>query len=324
MEDGRNIRRDTFIDIPLAYDMPHFAMDDSLPEGDPLNGRFFLKLQSFLCHRGDSPKSGHYISAARSQNPKGGEDQWLKMDDIASERISYITDIRKFLDKEKPYLLFYRVEPIGEGLDASTPNIVEPTMSEPPWYQDHDSGVSGLDGMRRSSSISPYSEAVVASRNSLDSSSSETQRGRSSLDEERRQSLVFAAAATADPKAASTSLIADARKGSSSLSRRGSKVSHSGSLLEQTSQDKHKRSSMSLSRLAGKLSREKSTPSLGGRESTPGRSTGSTRPPTSDGPKPIEISRPLDRLNNHAMIGAHHGFLMKSRGENGERECTLM
>ena len=299
MENGRTVRRGTFIDIPLVYDMPHFAKDDSLPEDDPLHGHFVLVLQSFLCHQGTRTDSGHYISAARSRTPGDGPDRWLLMDDLAKERVSYINDIRKFLDKEKPYLLFYRVEPIG---------------SEPPPYResaDKDSGVAGLSDPQSNASESRDEEAVITGRHSLDSSVPEHHRGRSSVNSDRPQSLVFSDSTPEGSKANSTPfLTAEPQQDSGDASRRGSQTSKIGKGIGRSHS---KRSSMSLSRLAERLSKEKSSTSL-------------SRPSTSEGPKPNEMPKMSDirAMNYSTNFGDRHGFFGQHRLDKPERECVLM
>jgi len=290
MENGRSVRRDTFIDIPLTYKMPHFVKDDSLEEDDPLHGHFMLKLQSFVCHQGTRPDSGHYISAARAASSEDDPGQWLLMDDLAKERISYISDIRKFLDKEKPYLLFYRVEPIS---------------ADPPPYQEavhKDSGVALRNVRQEESNRLTAEEAVAESRHSLDSSLPEPKRGRSSMNSDRRQSLIYPNEDAEVNKFASTTfLTAGSERNGSTASRHGSKAS---------------RSSMSLSRLAGKLSKEKSRSASNG----PHRENIS-RPPTSDSPNTLDIGKPQI---NHSVNGHRNGILGKRSIEKGERECLLM
>jgi len=295
MENGRSVRRDTFIDIPLTYKMPHFVKDDSLDEDDPLHGHFMLKLQSFVCHQGTRPDSGHYISAARAASSQDDPGQWLLMDDLAKERISYISDIRKFLDKEKPYLLFYRVEPIS---------------ADPPPYQeavDNDSGNALRNVRQEESNQLTTEEAVTDSRHSFDSLLPEPERGRSSMNSDRRQSLICPNGdAEVNRFASTTFLTAGSKLNSSTASRRGSKAS---------------RSSLSLSRLAGKLSKEKSSTSLTGSASNGSHRENNSRPPTSEGPKTHDICKPQA---NHLVNGHRNGVLGKRSIEKGERECLLM
>lgn len=292
MENGQSVRRDTFIDIPLTYNMPHFIKDDSLEEDDTLHGHFMLKLQSFVCHQGTRPDSGHYISAARVASSEDDPGQWLLMDDLAKARVSYINDIRKFLDREKPYLLFYRVEPI---------------CADPPPYEEavhKDSGVALRNDRQEESTGLTTEEAITDSRHSLEFLLPEPKRGRSSMTCDRRQSLVYTNGDAEVSKTASTALLTTGSElNDSATSRRGSKTS---------------RSSMSLSRLAGKLSKDKSVK----RSTSNGpHSENPSRPPTSEGPKTFDIGKPQ---TNRFVNGHLNGVLGKRSIEKGERECLLM
>ncbi|TAQ89789.1 hypothetical protein B7494_g1864 [Chlorociboria aeruginascens] len=149
--DGTATRKDTFIDIPRDIRLPHFIQDELAPEDGPLMGNFKLSLQAVIFHRGDSLQSGHYISVIRgtpqaadgdesssrrlstaSRPPNYPEDQWIRFDDCANPRVSYV-DIEQTLKDEMPYLLFYQVQPTFE--DSSPPSELLP-----PSYTD--SGVS--------------------------------------------------------------------------------------------------------------------------------------------------------------------------------------
>ena len=135
--DGKPIRKNTLVDIPLDIRLPHFIEDDRIPEEGPMIRRFKLSLQSGLCHRGESLNMGHYISFVREATsipdgdyqssrrqsdstapPRYSEEKWLRFDDLASPRVQEV-DIKELLKTEMPYLLFYRVEPIYEMSSAS-------------------------------------------------------------------------------------------------------------------------------------------------------------------------------------------------------------
>lgn len=139
---GRPTRQNTKIDIPLQIALPHFIRDDNSSDGAPIFGNFNLVLQSMVCHRGTSVTSGHYISIIRGGSqikdvvpepidgndspPEYAGDKWIRFDDLASERVSYV-DIDVALEKEMPYLLFYQVQPLFEEED---------TINRPPSYED--------------------------------------------------------------------------------------------------------------------------------------------------------------------------------------------
>ncbi|OQO04771.1 hypothetical protein B0A48_09695 [Cryoendolithus antarcticus] len=126
---GHATRRETYVDIPLEITVPNFVGDDNMEDREgPIGGNFRLLLQSIVCHRGNSVHSGHYICLSRGQaaNAKGQQhrpgsdssaddvqDPWMRFDDLARERISYV-DIHEALKHETPYLLFYQVQPIDD------------------------------------------------------------------------------------------------------------------------------------------------------------------------------------------------------------------
>lgn len=121
---------------------------------------------------------------------------------------------------------------------------------------------------------------------------------------DRRQSLVYTNGDPANSKTASTALLTTGSEfNDSTTSRRGSKTS---------------RSSLSLSRLAGKLSKDKNVK----RSASNGpQSENFSRPPTSDGSKTLDIGKPQ---TNPFSNGHLNGVLGKRSIEKGERECLLM
>ncbi|KAF2773517.1 cysteine proteinase, partial [Teratosphaeria nubilosa] len=133
---GQATRRSDYIDIPLEIVVPHFVSDDDMQDDGPLAGNFRLLLQSVVCHRGVSVNSGHYITLCRGMAPNAHdqrppidhtlnseatssssddevEDPWMRFDDLAPERVSYV-NIHEALKQETPYLLFYQVQPIDD------------------------------------------------------------------------------------------------------------------------------------------------------------------------------------------------------------------
>jgi len=151
---GTAERLDQYIDIPLEIAVPDFVGSDDMQEGSPLVGNFKLVLQSVVCHRGKSVHSGHYVSlvrgyAANAAGSVGGnelerpdssssdeaEDPWMLFDDLAKERVTYVS-INKALRDECPYLLFYQVQPID-------PDDAE--VAGPPSYHEATSSRAGSD-----------------------------------------------------------------------------------------------------------------------------------------------------------------------------------
>ena len=137
--EGKPVRLNTKIDIPLQIQLPHFISDGTEDDGFGSSfTKFKLVLQSVICHRGTSVNAGHYISLVRpspgenksageqtSTNNERREPKWLLSDDLANERVKYV-DVHKALTEEMPYLVFYRVEPIDEG---APPTYDEATRS---------------------------------------------------------------------------------------------------------------------------------------------------------------------------------------------------
>ncbi|KAH7363099.1 ubiquitin C-terminal hydrolase [Plectosphaerella cucumerina] len=129
------------------------ANDESHVEEDP-NGfstEYKLVLQSVVCHRGDSVYSGHYIAFSRvapkllkdnrrhnfDPPPDYEEPQWVKFDDLEyNNRITYVDDLKQALKEEMPYLLFYQIVPMVEV--SST----DETDLEPPSYADSKASVT--------------------------------------------------------------------------------------------------------------------------------------------------------------------------------------
>lgn len=117
---GQATRIDTKVEIPLEIPLPQFVSDDEMDASAPVYGNFKLVLKSAVCHRGKSVQSGHYIALVRGDdNPEGDAGRWLRFDDLAQEKVTYV-DHQKAFDEETPYLLFYQVAPIDEELEESS------------------------------------------------------------------------------------------------------------------------------------------------------------------------------------------------------------
>ena len=140
LPNGRAVRLDTYVDIPLEIGLPHFIRDDDGEDDGAVMGNFKLSLQSVVCHRGVSVDAGHYVALvrspasdvvthpgcppsrpiSRSASALAPEDEWLRFDDLARDRVS-VVDIRKALKEESPYLLFYQVQPVEDPVTTSAP-----------------------------------------------------------------------------------------------------------------------------------------------------------------------------------------------------------
>lgn len=272
---GQAQRLDTYVDIPLEIAVPNFVSDDAMHEEGPLVGNFRLVLQSVVCHRGVSVNSGHYVCLCRgragnAQNQLGPngrkgsqgsidsedtEDMWMRFDDLAKERVSYI-NIHQALKDEMPYLLFYQMQPIGEDghsihelpsyteatsrsqSDSAPPE--KPYLSEPPLSEtilDHTFSEPTATVGRMSTDVNDF--APASERTSLDATTLlDPPRGRPDAPDaqERRKSITFDTSSFSGTEPNSNSLPStpSEEKGNSLLSvatkinsRRGSRVSKS-------------------------------------------------------------------------------------------------
>ena len=297
----------TQVDIPLEIALPHFVSDDSMEEEGPLFGNFKLSLQSVVCHRGVSVDSGHYISLVRGEtvrrqhNPSADrndsseedeeETQWLRFDDLARERVK-VTDIERALKDESPYLLFYQVQPIDEDLARGDPpsySEATDTKNEEDFLSANPSSESLVDVKkplpanseeRKATESTASANDVKPSRISIElpSLAPNDRRGRSSMDDRRRGSIVFVEKGSDNEDAKSSftntsssvahvatapTTPADESKTSWLGSRRGSKTSNStpnprSTKSRPTSQSgEGNRLSLTMSRLTGRISRDK-------------------------------------------------------------------
>ena len=270
---GSAVRRNTYIDIPLEIGLPHFIQDDKMEDDGPLYGNFKLSLQSVVCHRGESVDSGHYISLVRGTSPNAQiptgrprsepeqrpEDRWMRFDDLAQERITYI-DIGQALKEESPYLLFYQVQPIDEITSDPIPS------EDPPSYYESENKHSGLSDQSSKSNRSQRShdDAAENARRSFDGANSEDPPPRSSISSERRVSIALTdgsggALRPDQISTASASLTPNDESGGGSwrVSRRGSMFGKSGSKSRPSSQSGENRLSATFSRLALRLNKDK-------------------------------------------------------------------
>lgn len=317
---GRALRRDTYIDIPLEIGLPHFIQDDNMEEDGPVFGNFKLSLQSVVCHRGNSVDSGHYITLNRGQAPNAGPDAtaadnaphdcWMRFDDLAPNRVTYV-DIQQALKDETPYLLYYQVQPIDEE------PVYVSCEEKPPSYSESDSkdsGVAGLSGNNHNSNgsideapeLGEIEDISNSPRGKFDRPSVEVPRGRASKTNGRRMSTTLT-----DTSVGGAKLDPNTDNGS----RRGSKVDTAGSGSRAGSQTRDSRLSTTFSRLTGRGSKE-------------------TAEVTESA---LEVSKNLDAVNGadksklkkekrEKSKTRPHTHLMKgkNKAEKPDRECIVM
>ncbi|EXJ79960.1 hypothetical protein A1O3_08246 [Capronia epimyces CBS 606.96] len=185
---GKAIRLDTQVDVPVEIGVPHFIQDDQMEEAGALYGNFKLSLQSVVCHRGVSVDAGHYIALVRGTPPPGSADAtgsdttktWMRFDDLAPDRIT-VVNIERALREETPYLLFYQIVPV-EG-DPGHITAGEEMMAS---VSERNASLSAL------STVSAFTDnRPDSTRPSLDLSFLDDPRGRSPVEERRRSVVSF-------------------------------------------------------------------------------------------------------------------------------------
>lgn len=280
LPNGKAIRLNTYIDVPIEIGLPHFIQDDKMDDNGPLYGNFKLSLQSVVCHRGDSVDSGHYIALVRgtssnaAQQASGSLDsnatlgpdaseQWMRFDDLAPERITLV-DIEQALREESPYLLFYQIVPIDEEGEE-----IQNRAS----YTEAEEDVDGPVAVYVSSAACtdddpPETSAPGSARLSFEITRPDTEESRQS---QRRQSVSFSDAlrnSSHEDNSGNLQVNSAARsdqstpkergRGSFSLSRRTSRGLKSRSRSGGEEQGSENRLSAAFSRFANlRLSREK-------------------------------------------------------------------
>lgn len=89
--------------------------------------------------------------------------QWVKFDDLADTRVTYVDDIREALKQEMPYLVFYQIVPMVDVTNVS----VDGSETEPPSYNDSTLNVAsittGSDGAGQSRPASGYFDTSALS-----------------------------------------------------------------------------------------------------------------------------------------------------------------
>ena len=309
-----------------------------MSEDGPIFGNFKLSLQSAVCHQGDSLNSGHYVSLVRSHEQDtdllNGESggKWMRLDDLAKERVAFV-DVHEFLQKESPYLLFYQVQPIDGDLGNTGDTWRSPDAEGPPSYavsESRDSGVADLS-LSCHDSFDTNGETLELNRPRREAANLQEQEKLSSMINERPRSIILTGTAEENLRKPSIQLGNDPNF---------LVAYHENSMRSQSdprgrptsSQSQHKRSmSRSLSRLAGKLTKDKLP---NGPAVTPADviddSTGPFQQPSDVESTPT--SNELTRLkeNNkektNKRSNGHNGHPVKGRqkSQKPDRECTIM
>lgn len=269
LPNGAPKRLDTYIDIPLEIALPHFVSDDKMGDEAPLFGNFKLVLQSVVCHRGVSVDSGHYISLIRADtaerpNTSQSEDDespgaWLRFDDLSNPRVTGV-DIKQALREESPYLLFYQVQPIDEVLASrgAPPSYAEAQSGIISSVPSHETLLSSLDPGFTDAESSGDLEKVNPADVHHESATLDEPAGRVSITSARRSSVAFDELESVSRGRTEPPTPADESKtGFLSASRRGSRTWLGGTKSRPTSQSGEGRLSITLSKLAGRGSKDK-------------------------------------------------------------------
>lgn len=318
LPNGKAMRRGTHIDIPTEIGLPQFISDDTVAGDGSVFGNFKLSLQSVVCHRGHSVHSGHYVSVVRNRSLRGFEDDsWMRLDDLAKERVAKV-DIGAFLNKETPYLLFYQVLPIdGESGNSAA-------SDHPPAYsQISKSDSDDLDIPYDEKQFSGLAEAGP-DRKTMDTRTAPSRPdGRPNPMDQRRQSAVSTDTSCTTSKEEShirTSFDADGRvrvTNSSRDSKSNPLVTGNGPY----SQSNGKGFSASMSRLTGRLLKDRTDPSI----SASGAST-NARPSLEIVENPRQGDKGKLRKEKHKSKAQSHQHLTKGRPRSTkpDRECVTM
>jgi Ubiquitin carboxyl-terminal hydrolase len=324
-DSGKAIRLSTRIDIPTEIGLPHFISDDNMDQGGAIYGNFKLSLQSVVCHRGNSVDSGHYISLVKgttaaleqeadlTTDPIQDTRHWMRFDDLASERIT-IVDINQALKDEDAYLLFYQIVPIdndpGHTSDGESLPLYAPSEA-------HESGAGGMSAaslkIRQSTDEMPQ-----PLRPSVEITAPEEHpRGRSPVQEQRRQSVTFSEPVNTED------LVVYHPESSQASSRRNS--THGKSATQSRSQSQTgERFSKSLSRLTRRKSKE-ALPAAGSAADANGTNEDRLDASAADDEKGKGfLRREGKREKSKSRLSKVPIMSGKAKGEKPDRECCVM
>lgn len=313
------MRRSSFVDIPIEIGLPHFIQDDEMAEHGPVFGNFKLSLQSAVCHQGTSVDSGHYIGLVRTVDPSdAGEARWLRHDDLAKERVTEV-NIDQFLREETPYLLFYQVVPLegdpGNIMDGET--LAD--LDHPPAYSEHWARNVDSNPDRKFS----YDPSIGTDPNSADTAVGESydiKGRRTSSSSDRRQSVGI----TDSDYIHRTSLDVEGPN-SLTTSRRSSKANGLAVPNGSATQPEGNRLGASMSRFAGRLTRDKSyhsdaiPPATAPTAASDGPSLEVREEPGAKDKGKLKKEKSKSKLKDH-----QHLIKGRLKGEKPDRECVVM
>jgi len=319
---GKAIRLDTHVDIPVEIGLPHFIQDDQLDDDGPLYGNFKLSLQSVVCHRGSSVHSGHYIALVRGSPTQAEESKsWLRFDDLAPQRITAV-DIEQALRDETPYLLFYQIMPIdGDPGHITTGEDVPPSpISE---RNGSVSGISSLSITLTQSSTGdntqPASGQPASGRPSLEVQNGDDVRGRSPVDSRSTSTNSFVDQGPGAPN--------EGPAGGYATSETSSRSHRFSASLNRTQSKTNDSLGRTLARLTGKQSRETlpevtiSEPEVHVREIVEPEQAAKREASGQMGGLGVNQSKGLKRDKSKSRLSRGAS---RVRGSKPDRECIVM
>lgn len=344
---GKAIRLNTYIDIPTEIALPHFIQDDDLDANGPTFGNFKLSLQAMVCHRGNSVDSGHYISIVRGTSPNaappGSSDgsthsttetpkHWMRFDDLATERVTLV-DIDHALKTESPYLLFYQILPIDQ--DPGMANFSDKAPSSRASDATLEMEVSDISRKLMDIAVEETdgstTDDLISTRPSVEVTRPDGTTARTTDSGGIRSSVTFSEAIPNSSQARSVPsssprlapLGEEGPKGPFSF-RRGSRNSKSNSASRAGSQTGENRISATLSRFAGRLSKDRITSDDDGDDEGDESAVYTDDAAFDD----VKLGPPAHDSKEKGGKGKakdrNHRGKTKEKNRNPERECTVM
>lgn len=300
-----------------------------------------------VCHRGNSVDSGHYISIVRGTSPNvappGSSDDssqqstetpkhWMRFDDLATERVTLI-DIDHALKTESPYLLFYQILPIDQ--DPGIANFADKAPSSRASDTTIELEVADISRKLMSIAVEETDDSMTddprSARPSVEVTGPDGIAAQITDSGGRRPSVTFSEAAPNSRQArsvpsSSPRLAPLGEEGSRGPSRfrRGSRHSKSNSASRAGSQTGENRISATLSRFAGRLSKDRVTSDGDGEDETDESALYADDATLDDiklGPSAHDSKE--KGVKGKSKDRSHKGKT-KEKLRNPERECTVM
>ena len=105
-QEGEMLKLDNLVTFGTELIVPHDALDSSIHGGGKGKGtKALYDLQSVICHRGNSPNTGHYVCYVPISGAGGkGEEQFLLCNDAKTSTGATLADVQN----DTPYLLFFQ------------------------------------------------------------------------------------------------------------------------------------------------------------------------------------------------------------------------